>query len=54
MPTTPAFSSVTVIYIIRPMADWTVSIVAQQIQEMQMVREKVYAMEQTHMALKQK
>jgi len=28
--------------------------VAQQIQEMQMVREKVYSMEQTHLALKQK
>jgi hypothetical protein len=28
--------------------------VSQQIQEMQMVREKVYAMEQTHLALKQK
>ncbi|KAG0648492.1 Transcriptional repressor rco-1 [Hyphodiscus hymeniophilus] len=28
--------------------------IAQQIQEMQMVREKVYAMEQTHLALKQK
>ncbi len=28
--------------------------VATQIQEMQMVREKVYAMEQTHLALKQK
>jgi hypothetical protein len=28
--------------------------VAQQIQEMQMVREKVYAMEQTHLALKNK
>jgi hypothetical protein len=32
----------------------TVSIVAQQMQEMQMVREKVYQMEQTHLALKQK
>lgn len=28
--------------------------VAQQINEMQMVREKVYSMEQTHLALKQK
>lgn len=28
--------------------------VAQQIQEMQMVREKVYQMEQTHLQLKQK
>lgn len=28
--------------------------VGQQLQEMQMVREKVYQMEQTHMALKQK
>lgn len=28
--------------------------VAQQLQEMQLVREKVYNMEQTHMALKQK
>jgi general transcriptional corepressor TUP1 len=32
----------------------TTSIVAQQMQEMQMVREKVYQMEQTHLALKQK
>jgi hypothetical protein len=32
----------------------TASIVAQQMQEMQMVREKVYQMEQTHLALKQK
>jgi hypothetical protein len=31
-----------------------VSTVAQQMQEMQMVREKVYQMEQTHLALKQK
>ena len=30
------------------------ALVAQQIQEMQMVREKVYAMEQSHLALKQK
>jgi hypothetical protein len=29
-------------------------LVAQQINEMQMVREKVYSMEQTHLALKQK
>lgn len=30
------------------------SVVAQQIAEMQMVREKVYQMEQTHLALKAK
>ena len=29
-------------------------LVAQQMNEMQMVREKVYSMEQTHLALKQK
>jgi glucose repression regulatory protein TUP1 len=32
----------------------TTSTVTQQINEMQMVREKVFAMEQTHLALKQK
>lgn len=32
----------------------TVTVVQTQVNEMQLVREKVYAMEQTHMALKQK
>jgi glucose repression regulatory protein TUP1 len=32
----------------------TCVLVAQQLQEMQMVREKVFQMEQTHLALKQK
>ena len=32
----------------------TLTTVAQQLNEMQMVREKVYAMEQSHLALKQK
>jgi glucose repression regulatory protein TUP1 len=36
------------------LADFSFLTVAQQINEMQMVREKVYTMEQTHLALKQK
>lgn len=47
------FASMTMLDIVR-MGSNTASIVAQQMQEMQMIREKVFNMEQTHLQLKQK
>jgi hypothetical protein len=47
------FASATLLDIVR-MGSNTASIVAQQMQEMQMIREKVFNMEQTHLQLKQK